>query len=216
MKTKTTGWRTAHGPRLRKPRAFLTALLGALLAASAGACSSGPNSNGSDCPVGSVGCECTPGGSCDAGLACYSNLCVASGTQPGTGGSAGAGGGSAGNNAAGASGAAGGNAGSAGAAGAGGGSGASGGTGAAGGGGGSGATGGSGSAVSAQCRQCVTSACSAPTTSCNGNSSCKQCWDGDYLSPSCASNAALKNMFACGCEACSELCASECTAFVSN
>jgi hypothetical protein len=38
------------------------------------ACSS--DTDEKSCPVGSESCPCTPGGSCDPGLSCYSDLCV--------------------------------------------------------------------------------------------------------------------------------------------
>ena len=50
-------------------------------------CGSDPVAGGSNCAVGSEGCACTPGGSCDNGLTCLSSKCVNAGAA-GTGGSA--------------------------------------------------------------------------------------------------------------------------------
>jgi hypothetical protein len=47
----------------------------------------GSGSSGTNCPVGSEGCRCTPGGTCDPGLTCLSNYCVdrTSGNEGGAG-----------------------------------------------------------------------------------------------------------------------------------
>jgi hypothetical protein len=72
-------------------RRVLLAAAGLLCAAHAIDCSSKstyePGGAQPGCPVGSESCPCTPGGSCDPGLTCLSNLCVNTGT--GNGGSAG-------------------------------------------------------------------------------------------------------------------------------
>lgn len=48
--------------------------------------SEGDSSTGEACPVGGLGCECTTGKSCDAGLVCASKFCVKPGGETDTGG----------------------------------------------------------------------------------------------------------------------------------
>jgi len=64
---------------------FLVAALGAGLALSPAGCGGGGDDG---CKVGSEGCTCTGGGSCDPGLSCLSSRCVKAGS-PGTGGAPG-------------------------------------------------------------------------------------------------------------------------------
>ncbi|MBK6517463.1 MAG: VWA domain-containing protein [Polyangiaceae bacterium] len=59
-------------------------------------CAAGSADDPDDCPVGSEGCPCTQGGSCDGSLACLSDLCVDPSGSGGSGAGSTSGGGGAG------------------------------------------------------------------------------------------------------------------------
>src|SRR3954464_3378281 len=76
-----------------KYAARLTLALGLVLCATLSCSGKGTTDRTSSCPIGSEKCACNEDGSCDSGLQCLSDLCVALTADGGSGGGGGSTGG---------------------------------------------------------------------------------------------------------------------------